>query len=165
MAECTVVRLRLTRPGTSAYFVLPATGANVRHSISRSGLFTPRKADWRVETLRLHLPRFEADMRVSMRGTLAALGIADLFDPAKQSLSEGFSGPGTFVHDLVQSARLKVDERGVSAASITTSIVVGQLPSTAAPDLVFDHPFCVAIVDERFGPPLGHFFSHIQELG
>lgn len=93
-------------------------------------------------------------MEVSYTGSdsfvaaLKALGMTDAFGPAADFTA--LSSEPTYVSDVIQKARFKMDENGAEAAAVTA--IVGKMNS-AGPSLQFfaDHPFVYAIREYSTG--------------
>ncbi|XP_076360506.1 serpin B6-like [Tachypleus tridentatus] len=100
------------------------------------------------KTLYICLPKFKIDGRLSLHRHLSELGLKLLFDAKYADLSGISSQNFLFVKEMVQSARLEVDEIGAEAAAITElvaaerSLVYDQLPVFCA-----NHPFLFILRD------------------
>lgn len=105
-------------------------------------------------TVHLELPRFTLTFGVELRGALAALGIRDLFDPARADLSGMASDVRLFASAVVQKTFVKVDERGAEAAA-ATGIVIAPTSAVVRPEepttVRADRPFLFAIRHARAG--------------
>ena len=82
------------------------------------------------------------------------LGLNDLFDEEKADLS-GISSDGLrlYLDEVVQRARIKVDEKGVEAAAATVaSVSLGFEPDPPKPvPFIVDRPFFFLIRDHETG--------------
>lgn len=96
----------------------------------------------------IYIPRFEVESFFSLSGTLAGMGMPDVFDPDAADLS-GINGRrDLFVQSAVHKAFIKVNEEGTEAAA-ATGISVG---TTSAPTpFMADHPFLFLIRDNVTG--------------
>jgi serine protease inhibitor len=111
----------------------------------------------------IDLPRFSITYRENLNKTLAKLGMGVAFEN-----SADFSGirqrPAQLrISEIRHASFLKVDEEGTEAAAATTTGVAlaSARPVTQPFHMVVDHPFFVAIRDERSGQIL--FMGVIEE--
>ena len=109
-----------------------------------------------AQFLHLGLPKFEAEWNGELKDILAALGLADAFDPGQADFSLlGDSPEGYYLSQVIHAAKIKVNEKGTEAAAAT---VVGAAASGAPQEegitLVFDRPFLYGIADLQNGVPL-----------
>ncbi len=152
------VRLPYGKETFSFYGVLPSVGSSL------AGFMTGLSASrWKaiVDTLsfsegRVNLPRFKVSYVASpnLNGPLAALGMGDVFDSNRANLRSLTSRPHTFVSEVIHKAVMHVDEKGTTAAGVT-SIGVGTTARVANPfTLTFDRPFFCAIRDDTTGAVL-----------
>ena len=104
------------------------------------------------------LPRFTIDPPAPLRlvAALKALGIKQLFDPARADLT-GIAKPADpddrlYVGDVLHKAFVKVDEKGTEAAAATAVVMPrGGRPAQQAIPFTADHPFLFLIVDGGSG--------------
>lgn len=126
---------------------LVAAAAELRRDWSK--LAAPAGRD-----VHLELPRFTLSFGVELRAALAALGIRDLFDPARADLSAMASDVRLFASAVVQKTFVKVDERGAEAAA-ATGIAVAPTSAAVRPEepvvVRVDRPFLFAILHARAG--------------
>jgi len=103
--------------------------------------FTPRSGD-------LALPRFSASGREDLMPTLDALGL----DKARHAATalRGFA-PGAMLSEVIQRARIDVDEEGAEAAAATAVMASRVLENDAAIHMVVDKPFLYALRDSATG--------------
>ena len=95
--------------------------------------------------VQIALPRFRFSSSLSVGGTLAAMGVSDVFDPARADLSGLSAAPDLYVQAVVHKTFIEVNEEGTEAAGATgISLGVTSAPSRPA---VFraDRPFLFAI--------------------
>ena len=102
----------------------------------------------------LSVPMLNCASGLSLRETLKNLGIVDIFAPETADFGGALSSDAALrVDSIDQFARLTMDERGVEAAAVTLTNVLGLL---AVPekeiDFVVDRPFLLAILGERDVP-------------
>jgi serpin B len=106
----------------------------------------------------VYLPKFKLESKFSLKETLAAMGMADAFDPMKADFSgmtaaSRVSGtdPGLYISAVIHKAYVDVNEEGTEAAAATA--VVMRLAAAPEEPPVFraDHPFLFLIRDNRSG--------------
>ena len=102
-------------------------------------------------TVNLALPRFSTETtNTQLKSQLQQLGIRSIFAPEQARLTEVSSKP-LFVSDILQKARIKVEEAGCEAAAVT----VAQMKNTMAPDNIVefraDRPFLYFITERSTG--------------
>ena len=106
----------------------------------------------------LYLPRFEAEWGGGLTDALRALGLDAAFDPARADFSRMGTADGMplFLGAVDHRAKIEVTETGTEAAAATvvTMPAAGVAPGDPPVELVFDRPFCYAIVDLERGVPL-----------
>jgi serine protease inhibitor len=152
--------------GTFAmYVVLPKDDATMRSFLL--GLTAERFSAY-ISSLEsrlgtIELPRFSVTYRENLNKTLAKLGMGVAFENGAD-----FSGirqrPAQLrVSEIQHASFLKVDEEGTEAAAATTTGITqaSARPATQPFHMVVDHPFFVAIRDERSGQIL--FVGVIEE--
>lgn len=101
--------------------------------------------------VRLALPRFSAESRLSLADTLAGLGMPDAFNPDRADFSGMTGAEKLFISAVVHQANISVDEKGTEAAAATA---VG-MSATALPaspvEFRVDRPFLFAVRDTASG--------------
>lgn len=104
-------------------------------------------------TGKLLLPRFEIESGVmNLRESLAALGVP-LFDPAEPAVTKLLADADPLViSQAVQSAKIKVDEKGTTAAAVTVIALAGAaLPQPTQPfEMNCDHPFVFVLYGDTY---------------
>ena len=102
----------------------------------------------------ISLPRFEATYSNSLVSPLAQLGIKALFEPSTDFATMFADARKFYVSSIIQQTYLRVDENGSEAAA-ATKVQIEPLamprPSKQPFNLVFDHPFFFAIIDNKSG--------------
>lgn len=89
------------------------------------------------------LPRFNIDSDLELRTVLEHLGIVDIFDGAKASLSKMSTQP-SHVSRVFQKAIIEVAEDGTTAVAASSSFTTF---STLPQEFVFNRPFGFLITD------------------
>ncbi len=104
----------------------------------------------------LYLPRFSIETtNDQLIEQLQSLGIKSIFDPEKAHLTE-ISPEKLYVSNMIQKARIKVDEEGCEAAATSKAEFIvtdlGNDPDPVSP-IVFraDHPFLYFITERSSG--------------
>jgi len=103
--------------------------------------------------VRLRLPRFKTTWRCLLGETLAGMGMARAFDPAKADFS-GMNGgkEPLWIGEVIHKAFVEVNEEGTEAAAATAVVMVGAAPAPEEPPVVrCDRPFLFLIRDTRSG--------------
>ncbi|MFH1663143.1 MAG: serpin family protein [Chloroflexota bacterium] len=98
----------------------------------------------------LTMPKFEFESEMSLKETLAAMGM-----PVAFSASANFSGmdgktgkDSLYIGDVIHKAFVAVDENGTEAAAATAVIMVGKAPPADPPvNFNMDRPFIFLIRD------------------
>ena len=143
--------LQATRIGFSTgggmYILLPKSGDAVELLQNMTAeYFEYIHNNMRLETLRLLLPKFSINTRLSnLEEILIALGIP-LFDSTIAPLNEGliYEDVPLWLSDVMQKALIEVTEQGVVAAAVTLSAmpISGSLPLPPMPlEMICDRPF------------------------
>jgi serine protease inhibitor len=102
----------------------------------------------------ISLPRFKATYRNSLVSSLTQLGIKALFEPSTDFAPMFEDSSKFFVSNIVQQTYLRVDENGSEAAAATEVQIEASAmrrPIKKPFNLVFDHPFMFAIMDDQSG--------------
>jgi serine protease inhibitor len=101
----------------------------------------------------IDLPRFSITYRETLNKTLAKLGMAVAFENSADFQGIPQRLAQLRISEIRHASFLKVDEEGTEAtAATTTGIVAAAVRSVTQPfHMVVDHPFFVAIRDERSG--------------
>ena len=106
-------------------------------------------------SVRLWLPRFEADMQANLIPPLRATGLTLPFDRNRADLS-AMAEPGQrqlYIGEAFQAAKLQVYENGTKAAAVTMMVAmpVSAPPPFEGSEFVVDRPFVFAIRDLETG--------------
>ncbi|XP_076435359.1 ovalbumin-like isoform X2 [Babylonia areolata] len=92
----------------------------------------------------IQIPRFTLRMKTSVKETLRAMGLSRLFSDSAD-LSR-MSPDRLKVADVMHEAVLEVDEKGATAAAVTS---VGIVALSLPPQFRVDHPFLVVLRDKK----------------
>jgi serine protease inhibitor len=146
----------------SMILALPNDGADLGDIAGR--LDPARWRAWMAEfqeadRVQVRLPRFEVEWRASLVETLQALGMRVPFEAGVADFSAMFEGGGPWIGDVVQKTFLRVDEKGTTAAAVTSVFMVDSAP----PSFIFDRPFFLALYDHATETVL--FLGQITDPG
>lgn len=106
--------------------------------------------------LGLGLPKFEQEWNGQLGDALKAMGLDRAFDSGLADFSALGDDPnGYFISQVIQSAKIAVNEDGTEAAAATiVDVKCTAMPPEDGVRLVFDRPFLYGIVDLQTGLPL-----------
>lgn len=101
----------------------------------------------------IHMPKFEIEYEKLMNSPLKNLGMVQAFNDQSADFSNlGSSGTGNlFINKVIHKTYLKVDEKGVDGAAVTS---VGVGVTSLPPTFRFDRPFVALIIDKQTGAQL-----------
>lgn len=123
----------------------------------------------KTERVRLTLPKLELSSAISLKQPLIAMGMGEAFgDSADFSgLCEGDTG--FCISEVLQNARLRLDEEGTEAAaatvvSVKTTSIIHEAPPR---EMAFDKPFVWAVVDTGSSDESGIvlFCGQVDKIG
>lgn len=151
-----VLELRYQGDRFSMFIVLPTTRnglGQVESALTYQALTTALQAAREVR-VRLFLPRFESETKVSLKQTLIAMGMRDPFNPNKAKFQGISSDPQQELHisDVIHQAVVEVTEEGTEAAA-ATGVILGlrSFPGPRTVEVRADHPFLYLIRDNLSG--------------
>lgn len=153
--DCQLVVLPL-QGGVNMVLVL-GDGSNLAEKLS--------KADYRKTCVTL--PKFEVESSFDKKELvqcLKAIGCGKMFVDSVAEFDPMFT-EGVYVDDIIQKAKVKVDEKGLEAAAATAVVMMRNtgMPNPEEPAVfTADHPFQFAIVREDEAPEL-LFWGQIME--
>ncbi|MGC9530649.1 MAG: serpin family protein [Candidatus Bipolaricaulaceae bacterium] len=131
----------------SMVIILPEAGAFEEfESQFTAGQYAQLIASLAQREVRLYLPRFKLDHKLSLARTLEEMGMPEAFDPLTADFS-GMDGTGSlFIDQVIHQAVVEVDEEGTEAAAAT---VVGVPAAMVVSPVTFraDRPFIFFIRD------------------
>lgn len=116
------------------------------------------------ESVRVVLPRFEAEFAVEMQDVLAAMGMEDAFDPDRADFSGmGESGEeGICISRVIHKTHINVDELGTKAGAATAVEMSRGIAPLPMRDVCLDRPFVYAIVENGTNIPI--FIGILNDL-
>ena len=118
-----------------------------------------------AEPVSAALPKFQASFGAELSGALGAMGMTDLFDPAKADLSamaEAAQGE-LFVSQVQHKTFINVDEKGTQAGAATAVEVRAAGAMDHMEEVVLDRPFLYVLMDCENHVPL--FLGAVTDLG
>lgn len=137
------------------WFILPDEGVKFSSLLSdpqiksliRSNYLQPY-AQQKYVQVKLKIPKFDlvSDNNMPLQEAMRKLGVKKVFSPEEADLSTITDYKPIFVEDIFHSARLTIDEDGVTGAAYT--IIPDPMalpPSGDKVDMVFDRPFLVVV--------------------
>jgi serine protease inhibitor len=102
----------------------------------------------------IRLPRFRIESQADLSAPLQAMGMSQVFDPARAEL-EGISDrKPLYLMAVVQSDFVEVNEKGTEAAAVTEYMLgAAEFPEPPPPpfEMIVNRPFVFAICDDLSG--------------
>jgi serine protease inhibitor len=102
----------------------------------------------------LRLPRFRIETQANLTAPLRALGVVQVFDPARAALEGIIECKPLYLMGVLQKDFVEVNEKGTEAAAVT-HVMVGAAMHQAPPpppfEMIVDRPFLFAICDDFTG--------------
>lgn len=135
--------------GYSMLFILPAEGVRCDVAAEYVGKnFDTILRNIGVSDVYLSLPKFTTDFGMSLKQTLANLGIKRAF--GGNARFGGISDKPLFISDVVQKTYINVNEKGTEAAAVTMTVVglLSMRPSKIE-TITFNRPFIYAIIKDN----------------
>ena len=135
--------------GYSMLFILPAEGVRCDVAAEYVGKnFDTILRNMGVSDVYLSLPKFTTDFSMSLKQTLANLGIKRAF--GGNARFGGISDKPLFISDVVQKTYINVNEKGTEAAAVTMTVVglLSMRPSKIE-TITFNRPFIYAIIKDN----------------
>jgi serpin B len=146
-----ILELPYTGGDLSLLVLLPKNGIDELGSI----LTLPQLREWqaqlRPQEVEVFLPKFKVETRISLKNTLAAMGMADAFSKRDADFS-GIMDPSIskiFINLVIHQAVVEVNEEGTEAAAATA--IGGPLSLRRPAVFRADHPFVFAILQKSTG--------------
>ncbi len=142
------------RGGFAAYIILPDrnNAQTWLQTLKRDRLDSDRRG-LRPQYIRFSMPRFVARFKRSLDDSLSTLGMAIAFS-RNADFTRMHLPRELFIANVEHASYVRVDEAGTTAAA-ATSVEVARLGVSLTPShppvFIVDHPFILAIRDERTG--------------
>jgi serine protease inhibitor len=136
--------------------ILPAKGTGLGAVVQRlsTGSWKQTMDQFTEAPGTISLPRFKATYRDSLVSALTELGMKAVFEPSTDFAPMFEDIRKFFVSNIIQQTYLRVDENGSEAAAATEVQIEASAirrPINKPFNLVFDHPFLFAIMDDQSG--------------
>lgn len=135
--------------GYTMLFILPGEGVKCDEAAKHVAKdFDTFLKNMEVTDVNLSLPKFTTDFGMSLKNTLASLGIKRAFGGKAQF--GGISDEALYISDVVQKTYINVNEKGTEAAAVTMAVagLLSMRPSKTE-SITFDRPFIYAIVKDN----------------
>lgn len=109
----------LSLRGGKMTFVLPEEGVSPQSLLQREGFLSELKGEYDGDAkLVWSVPKFDVHSSVELNGALQALGVTRAFDMHSAEFAP-LADWQVYVSNVMQAARVKIDEKGVEAAAYT----------------------------------------------
>ncbi len=148
--------------GGVMWFLLPAEGTTPEELLADEEavefLFMPNKDNWEKSAfswVNESIPKFDVASQFDLGEGLQALGVTDVFDPAKSDftpMTTDVDVPITLSQSS-HAARVVIDEEGCTAAAFTVMMDCGGGRPEREVDFILDRPFLFCITGDS-GLPL-----------
>ena len=99
----------------------------------------------------LRLPRFRIETQANLTAPLKALGMVQVFDPARAAFEGISERKPLYLVEALQRDFVEVNEKGTEAAAVTTiffDLETDQVPPPPPFEMIVDRPFLFAICDD-----------------
>jgi len=143
--KCQAIELPYSGENLSMFVLLPDQGSSLSQledKLTSADLANvEKKFSMRSMELKLWLPRFKLDEKLSLAEMLGQMGMRDLFTDGVADLSGVDGSKELYVSKVLHQAVVEVNEEGTEAAAATA--VVMMMRSAAFHQEIFraDHPF------------------------
>ena len=134
-------------------------GVSMALILGDGGNLSEKLENAQIRKVRVTLPKFEVESSFDQKELvrcLQAMGCDKMFIDSVAEFDPMFT-EGVFVDDIIQKAKVKVDENGLEAAAATAVVMMRNtaLPNPEEPvDFTADHPFQFVIFREDAAPEL-----------
>ncbi len=132
-------------------FILPDKGVSPEDIIgsdTAAGLmYDLYKNDSTHTIIHLSVPKFDISSDIKLKEGLEKLGVSDVFSGGKADFTP-ISDSGLFLSEIQHSARVAIDEKGITAAAYTIEQTAGAAPPEGEVDFTLDRPFIFAITGD-----------------
>ena len=102
----------------------------------------------------LRLPRFRIETQADLSDPLKAMGMSQVFDPARATLERISDRKPLYLMGVMQSDFVEVNEKGTEAAAVTMmegSAGLNPPPPPPPFEMIVNRPFVFAICDDLSG--------------
>ena len=111
--------------------------------LAKTGLSAAGDFAWNANVY-LALPKFSLESGLELMPALTELGVIDAFD-ARADFSDISDSMDLYMSDVMQRARIDVDEQGTVAGAVSTAMMANKSVSINVVEMVVNRPF-VAVV-------------------
>ena len=142
--------------GGSMLFILPNEGISPTELLSDTDTVAEILNAQQEQYTRIQwsVPKFDVDSSMELSEQLSAMGLKDVFDPARSDFSPATDAEGMFLSQVQHAARVTIDENGCTAAAFTVMMTCGSaLPPDSVLEFDLDRPFAFIILSDT-GLPL-----------
>lgn len=162
--DCGAVQMHLEN-GSDMWFILPDEGKTVNDVLSSNEymeIITRISDDSEEESnhkwmkVNLSVPQFDVSSSTDLKGALQSVGVTNIFEPQGNDFSSSIIKANdindpVYLDSINQDTRVKIDEKGVVAASyIEMNFGVGSaMPPDEIIDFVLDRPFVFAVTNSQ----------------
>ncbi len=150
--EALILRLTYSDSGLSMLLALPKDGQSVTgvlDKLSEKGLSYFSFPEEMTE-VSLTMPKIDLSAKNTLNDALQALGVRTAFSDSAD-FSDITKSMSLQIAEVVQKARLVVDEDGTKAAAATEVEIRAMSAPLPAVDFTLDHPFVAVIAEEETG--------------
>jgi serine protease inhibitor len=157
------IRLPYGNGGYAAYIMLPRTSdvESIVSKLTTTG-FNNMTRSMQSGRVALSLPRFTAQYDASLVALLKSLGMSVAFSDRADFSGIHAAPPRLQISQVRHSAYVRVDEEGTTAAAATSVGITTTAIEVPPKAFVVDHPFVLALRDERTGTLL--FIGAIRRI-
>ncbi len=103
-----------------------------------------------LEEIEVYLPKFKLEWKSELKPVLAAMGMAEAFDPNMADFTGIVPEGGLYISEVFHKSFVRVDEEGTEAAA-ATRVDMGLGAISPPPEFRVDRPFVFAIHDRHSG--------------
>lgn len=151
-----IARLPLADSALFVYLVMPQQSSQLSSAIQSDvvGGIWNNSLEFQNTRVMFEMPVIETKTHVMLNGALQSLGMVSAFDPQQAELGnigQAQNGLPLHISRTLHDVYLKMDEKGVEGAAVTT---IGVGTTSLPPSLQFNKPFLYLIVDQELGLPL-----------
>ncbi len=112
-----------------------------------------------TDRLELALPKFELEGKNELKDILKSMGISDAFDSGAADFKRmGTAGENIFLTRVLHDTYIKVDEKGIEGAAVTT---IGVAENSVPPPMYFDKAFVFILRHKETGVPI--FMGKVED--
>ena len=144
------------KPIVSMVIMLPnkkeSTDFNLNYTKEIADLVSmPQDQKNKLESVELHMPKFEIKNKINLNEILIKLGLEKIFNPPYRGFENISDSKNIAVSDVIHQSFIKVDEEGTEAAAATAIIMLRMaiMPNRNHKKIHIDRPFGFWIVEKN----------------